>query len=119
VTEIARSMVMRYAMVESLGHIAYEDEPQGFVNNQFVQKSREYSEATAREIDVAVREIVETVYRKTKALLVRERGLLERWAQRLLEKETLVEDELGELRASLRPPLRAAMQQPRPARGGG
>src|SRR3954465_5266961 len=64
VTEIARSMVMRYAMVESLGHVAYEEEPSGFMNNQYVQKPREYSEETAREIDVAVREIVDAVYAK-------------------------------------------------------
>jgi cell division protease FtsH len=101
VTEIARSMVMRYAMVESLGHVAYQEEPSGFLNNQYVQKHREYSEATAREIDIAVREIVDGVYGKTKALLARKRQLLERWAQKLLEKETLVEDDLGELRASL------------------
>ena len=29
VTEIARSMVMRYGMVKNLGHVAYEDEPPG------------------------------------------------------------------------------------------
>jgi cell division protease FtsH len=103
VTEIARSMVMRYAMVESLGHVAYEDEPSGFVNNQYLQKSREYSEATAREIDIAVRDIVDAVYNKTKGILARERALLERWAQKLLDKETLAEDELGELRTSLHP----------------
>ena len=101
VTEIARSMVMRYAMVESLGHIAYEDQPSPFLNNQYIQKTRDYSEATAREIDVAVREIVEAVYRKTREILMRERALLERWAQKLLEKETLGEDELGELRSAL------------------
>jgi cell division protease FtsH len=103
VTEIARSMVMRYAMVESLGHVAYEDEPSGFANNQYLQKTREYSEATAREIDIAVRDIVDAVYTKTKGILARERTLLERWAQKLLDKETLAEDELGELRTSLHP----------------
>ena len=30
VTEIARSMVMRYGMVKDLGHVAYENEPVGF-----------------------------------------------------------------------------------------
>ena len=109
VTEIARSMVMRYAMVASLGHVAYAEEPQPFLGNQYLQKNREYSEATAREIDVAVREIVDMAYRKTKALLSRERKLLERWAQRLLEKETLVEEDLDELRASLLPRERAAL----------
>jgi len=103
VTDIARSMVMRYAMVESLGHIAYEEQPAAFLGAQPFQKNREYSEATAREIDIAVRDIVDAVYEKAKAILTRERAALERWAQKLLEKETLGESELAELRASLRP----------------
>jgi cell division protease FtsH len=65
------------------------------------QKNREYSEETAREIDIAVREIVRTCYDKARGILAREKALLERWAQKLLEKETLVEAELGELRASI------------------
>jgi cell division protease FtsH len=103
VTEIARSMVMRYAMVQSLGHIAYEEERAPFLGGPLPQGHREYSEATAREIDIAVREIVDVVYEKAKAILTRERAALERWAQKLLEKETLGEGELGELRASLSP----------------
>src|SRR5438105_13732274 len=103
VTEIARSMVMRYAMVKALGHIAYEEERPPFLGGSLPQGHREYSEATAREIDIAVREIVDAVYEKAKAILTRERAALERWAHKLLEKETLGEDELGELRASLRP----------------
>jgi cell division protease FtsH len=103
VTEIARSMVMRYAMVTTLGHVAYEEEQAPFMNGNIFQKNREYSEETAREIDVAVREIVEAVYQKTRSILTRERALLERWAQKLLERETLAEDELGELKASLQP----------------
>src|SRR6267143_1764686 len=103
VTDIARSMVMRYAMVQALGHIAYEEQPAAFLGVQPFQKNREYSEATAREIDIAVRDIVDIVYEKAKAILTRERAALERWAQKLLEKETLGESELAELRASLRP----------------
>src|SRR3954463_4064703 len=62
VTEIARSMVMRYGMVKTLGHVAYENEPAGFLNNNISQK--QFSETTAREIDVAVREIVDKAYAK-------------------------------------------------------
>src|SRR5438105_2513121 len=98
VTEIARSMVVRYAMVKALGHIAYEEERPPFLGGPQPQGQREYSEATAREIDIAVREIVDAVYEKAKAILTRERAALERWAHKLLEKETLGEDELGELR---------------------
>ena len=108
VTEIARSMVMRYGMVKNLGHVAYEDEPSPFLANQPFQKSREFSEETAREIDVAVRDIVKACYEKALGILSREKKLLERWAQKLLEKETLVETELDELRASLRASVAAA-----------
>jgi len=103
VTEIARSMVMRYGMVKALGHVAYQDEPGVFLTNQGIQKQREFSEATAREIDVAVREIVDAAYAKTLAILRRERSTLSRWAEKLLEKETLVEAELEELRRVIAP----------------
>src|SRR2546421_5103124 len=63
VTEIARSMVMRYAMVESLGHVAYEEERPPFLGGPLPQGHREFSEETAREIDIAVRDIVDVVYR--------------------------------------------------------
>src|SRR5687768_15233197 len=56
VTDIARSMVMRYGMVKNLGNVAYEEEQAPFLGG--FQKKREFSEATAREIDVAVRDIV-------------------------------------------------------------
>ena len=101
VTEIARSMVMRYGMVKSLGHVAYEEERPPFLGGALPSGHREYSEATAREIDVAVRQIVDGTYEKAISILRRERALLERWALRLLDKETLAERELEELRRAV------------------
>src|SRR6266850_763567 len=101
VTDIARSMVMRYAMVQGLGPVAYEEERQPFLGGPLPQGHREYSEATAREIDVAVRDIVEATYQKALAILKRNRAALEAWALKLLEKETLAEAELDELRKSV------------------
>jgi cell division protease FtsH len=106
VTEIARSMAMRYGMVKAMGHVAYENEPTGFLNNNITQK--QFSETTAREIDVAVREIVDRAYAKALGILKRERAALERWSQKLLEKETLVEADLDELRVAVAPETRAA-----------
>src|SRR3954447_14316635 len=106
VTEIARSMVMRYGMVKTLGHVAYENEPAGFLNNNISQK--QFSETTAREIDVAVREIVDKAYAKALGILKRERAALERWAQKLLDKETLHEADLEELRRAVAPQQQAA-----------
>jgi cell division protease FtsH len=101
VTDIARSMVMRYAMVQGLGPVAYEEERPPFLGGALPQGHREYSEATAREIDVAVRDIVDTTYQKSLAILKRNRAALETWAVKLLEKETLAEAELDELRKSV------------------
>jgi cell division protease FtsH len=103
VTDIARGMVMRYGMVKSLGHVAYEEE-----QNRFLimpnPRPREYSEETAREIDVAVRDIVKNAYDKALGILSREKALLESWAAKLLEKETLAEAELDELKDAVAPP---------------
>ncbi|HEX7219357.1 MAG TPA: ATP-dependent zinc metalloprotease FtsH [Burkholderiales bacterium] len=101
VTDIARSMVMRYGMVKSLGHVAYEEDQSRFLMTPGFQKNREYSEETAREIDIAVRDIVKSAYDTAVGILSKERKTLENWARKLLEKETLVEAELDELRRGL------------------
>jgi cell division protease FtsH len=98
VANIARGMVMRYGMVESLGPLAYEEERAPFLGGMQVPAPREYSEQTAREIDVAVREIVKAAHDKAHAILTRDKALLERGAALLLQKETLAEDELAALR---------------------
>jgi len=98
VTDIARSMVMRYAMVKDLGPVAYEEERPPFLGGALPQGHRDYSEATAREIDVAVRTIVDAAYQKAVAILRKNRAALESWAQKLLDKETLAESELTQLR---------------------
>jgi len=98
VTNIARGMVMRYGMVESLGPLAYEEERAPFLGGVQVPGPREYSEQTAREIDVAVRAIVMAAHDKAHAILVRDKALLERGAALLLQKETLTEDELRDFR---------------------
>jgi cell division protease FtsH len=97
VSNIARGMVMRYGMVESLGPLAYEEERAPFLGGVQVPAPREYSEQTAREIDVAVRSIVEAAHDKAHAILTRDKAKLERGAALLLQKETLTEGELKEL----------------------
>jgi cell division protease FtsH len=104
VTDIARSMVMRYGMIQGLGHVAYEEDRAPFLGGALPQGHREYSEATAREIDIAVRNIVDSAHDKAIAILRRHKAVLEGWAQKLLEKETLAEGELSDLRTLVTQP---------------
>jgi cell division protease FtsH len=97
VTDIARSMVMRYGMDEKLGHVAYEGERAVFLNVPPAFQERHYSEDTAREIDRAVRETVDKAFKKAVGILEGQRKTLEQGAQMLLQKETLVEEDLRRL----------------------
>ena len=98
VTEIARSMVTRYAMVPELGHVTYDNEPTSMLGPGSPNLSRrDYSNETAREIDAAIRKIVEQSFTRARAILDRNRSLLEEAARLLLEKETLAESDLAGL----------------------
>jgi cell division protease FtsH len=94
-SRIARSMVTRYGMSE-LGHVTLEEDNATFlgVPNPFGNHS-DRSDATAREIDVAVRGLVETAFTRARAVLESHQAVLLDGAKLLLEKETLVETDLA------------------------
>jgi len=101
VSDIARSIVTRYGMTEELGQVVYEKSPHSFLGGEMPQMpyiERSYSEATAREIDAAVKAIVDEAFRRTVTLLRAQRDTLERGARLLLEHETLDEADLAALR---------------------
>jgi cell division protease FtsH len=94
VADIARAMVARYGMDRKLGHTAYEAEHDNFLGQPIEGEGRRFSEETAREIDLAARELVEAAYARALDILRRRRDDIERLAKILLEKETLRADEL-------------------------
>jgi cell division protease FtsH len=106
VTDIARNMVMRYGMDERLGHVAYETERPSMLGEpaaaMMTPRDRRYSDETAREIDEEVKKIADRAFDRTVALLRQRRPTLDRGAKWLLEKETLVADDLRELAAEAR-----------------
>ena len=91
VTDIARSMVMRYGMDERLGHLSFEEERAPLLPTPVAVQERKYSDETAREIDRAVREIVKSAFDRAFAILKRHRRVLEDSARELLQRETLSE----------------------------
>jgi cell division protease FtsH len=94
-TDIARNMVTRFGMHEQLGQMTYEEPRTGFLGEAGVNLApRQYSEETAREIDCAVRELTQQAREKALQILRANRDKLEDGARRLLEKETLLAEEL-------------------------
>jgi cell division protease FtsH len=94
-TDIARSMVTRFGMGATLGPVTYESEPT-FLGQAYGSR-RLYGEETAREIDVAVRGIVEAQFQRARAILSTNRTLLDEAARKLLANETLAGTELENL----------------------
>jgi cell division protease FtsH len=103
VTDIARNMVTRYGMDPQLGPVSLEEAHPSFLagSPRAPWTEREYSEATAREVDCAVRSIVERAFERAVSILEANRDVLQRGARWLLERETLTEEELRQLRPAL------------------
>ncbi len=91
ITRLAYGMVKIYGMNEKVGNLSFYD-PQG--ESQFVKP---YSDATAELIDAEVRNLVESVYARTKDLLNKHREGLENVAMKLLEKEVLFQSDLEDI----------------------
>jgi cell division protease FtsH len=97
-TKFARSMVCEWGMSEKLGPLAFgEEEGEVFLGREFAQRSRNFSEATAIEIDAEVRKIVTEQYARAKQLLIENKPALDRIAAALLEWETLDGNEVDVL----------------------
>ncbi len=99
-TEIARSMVVKFGMDPTLGQVAYEvDRNRMLPSSGREVQTRSYSEETAASIDEAVRSLVEGAYRLSQRILAMNEDLLRRSAAELLERETLVGEQLDAISA--------------------
>lgn len=93
-TALARSMVTEWGM-SSLGPQAYEKhEGPVFLGMQYGQKSRNYSDSKAQEIDSEVTKFIDEGYKIAKEVLTTNRDALERVTQALLEFETIDSNEV-------------------------
>ena len=113
VTDIARAMVTRYGMSEKIGHIALETDQRSYLAQDPLMagpRPHDYGEHTADAIDEEVRKIVDHAFDRAVRILTERRDALEQTAARLLEVETLGEDDLRPLQ--LNPPADDARKTP-------
>ena len=82
-TSLAKSMITRYGMDETIGLATYG------TNTGFYGTGKEYSETTATAIDEAVKAQLKTAYDRCEAILTEHRDQLDRLAEYLLEHEKI------------------------------
>ena len=99
VTDIARECVTRFGMSREVGQAVLETQRLQYLGDRQLDSVRkDYSEATAREVDLAVRGLIDEAYSSAKTVLTERRTDLETGAALLLEKETLTPDDFPPLR---------------------
>ncbi len=104
-TAIARNMVTRYGMSDKLGTVLYGSEHSSdevFLGRDF-SSGKNYSEETAAEIDVEIRNIISNAYKTCKTILTKNIDKLHFIAEYLLKNEFMDEEQ-----------FRAAMEMENP-----
>ena len=95
-TKIARAMVTEYGMSD-LGPVQLEHKEEGVFLGRDYNKTRNFSDAVALEIDEEVRKIVNECYKKATKILKENKDLVKLLSDTLIEKETITKEEIDEL----------------------
>ena len=92
-TKIARSMVTEYGMSD-LGPVQLEHQSEGVFLGRDYNKSRNFSDIVAHEIDEEIRKIVGECYQKATEILKENKDLVKLIAEALMERETLTKEQI-------------------------
>ncbi|HUG58460.1 MAG TPA: cell division protein FtsH, partial [Candidimonas sp.] len=102
-TAIARDIVTRYGMTDSLGPVVYaENEGEVFLGRS-VTKTTHVSEATMQKVDLEIRAIIDEQYTVARKIIEGNRDKMEAMTAALLEWETIDADQIEDIMQG-RPP---------------
>lgn len=111
-TELAQQMIRTWGMSEELGPLYYaKGEEQVFLGRE-ISQHRDYSEETARLIDAEVKALINRSYGRAKTVLAENIDVLHKLAELLLDKETVMGEELDHLILSMRPGMELPTRRP-------
>jgi cell division protease FtsH len=117
-TDLARRMVCEYGM-SRLGPLTFgKKEEQIFLGREIAQH-RDFSEETARQIDLEVRRLIDEAYQSAHSLVETNSGAMHRLAAALLERETIDAEEVRLLIEGRElSPFRSSLATPSDSGGG-
>ena len=87
-TGIARDMVAKYGMSDSIGPVSYAGGQEVFIGRDY-EKTKPYSEQTAGQIDVQVQKIMREAYQRCEQILRDHAERLDKIAGFLMENENM------------------------------
>ena len=101
-SELARKMVCEWGMSEELGPLAYGKKEEQIFLGREISQHRDYSENTAQQIDVAVKDIVLAANDSVTLMLQENIDILRAVAGELLEKETIMLEDIDRIMQNLK-----------------
>ena len=93
--EIARALVMKYGMSETIGPVAWGGRSEPIFLGKDFMAEKNYSEAVAKEIDAEITKIITASQEAAKDVLLKHKELLGDIANTLIEKETIENEEFN------------------------
>ena len=96
-TSIARRMVREWGMSDAVGPMAWSGHQQVFLGEDLMTQGREYSDDTAKMIDLEIARILHEQEARALELLKKHRAALDSVAETLLERETMDGAEVASL----------------------
>lgn len=99
-TKLARAMVTRFGMSDSLGVMVYEDSQQ---EGYFGGSAKTISEATQQKVDAEIRSILDAQYAISRNLLEQNRDKVEAMTKALLDWETIDADQINDIMSGVAP----------------
>ncbi len=94
-SKLARDMVARYGMCESLGTVSYTGGDELFIGRDY-EKVKSYSEKVAGTIDDEVKAIIDRAYDQCSQILTRDAEKMKRVVEFLLEHETMTDQQFAD-----------------------
>ena len=119
-TQMARDMVTRYGMSDTLGPMVYaENEGEVFLGRS-IATQKNVSEATMQKVDLEIRRIIDEQYGLARKLIEGNRDKVEMMAKTLLEWETLDSEQVEDIMQGRppRPPKPTGTDSTTPGRPG-
>ncbi|MDR2598605.1 MAG: ATP-dependent metallopeptidase FtsH/Yme1/Tma family protein [Holosporales bacterium] len=88
-TDIAKKMIIRWGMSDTLGFRSFYDS-----DGYYMEASDQISQKTSETIDMEIKNLLDSAYREVKEIVTKNRDKLEAIATKLIKRETLTGDEV-------------------------
>jgi cell division protease FtsH len=117
-TDMARRMVCEYGM-SRLGPLTFGKKEEQIFLGREISQHRDFSEETARQIDLEVRRLIDEAYQSAHSIVESHAAVMHRIAAALLERETIDAEEVQMLIDGKElPPVRSNLASPNDTGGG-